>query len=59
MLRLSGVRTISGVVVGADKTDESVGSSPRDHAVEVPTDAGSPKPARNGDRNGNSRFSLQ
>jgi capsular polysaccharide biosynthesis protein len=59
MLRLSGVGVISGVVVGADKTDESVGSSPRDHAVQVPTDAGAAKPAQNGNRNGNSRLSLQ
>jgi capsular polysaccharide biosynthesis protein len=59
MLRLSGVRAISGVVVGADKTDESLGSSPQDHAVEVPTGAGSPKPARNGGNNGNSGLSLQ
>jgi capsular polysaccharide biosynthesis protein len=30
MLRLSGIRVISGVVVGADKTDESLGSAPDD-----------------------------
>jgi hypothetical protein len=59
MLRLSGVRVISGVVVGADNTDESLGSSPRDRAVEVPSDAGAAKPARNGNHNGNSKLSLQ
>ena len=33
MLRLSGIRAISGVVVGADKTDESLGSTPDPGAV--------------------------
>ncbi len=33
MLRLSGIRAISGVIVGADKTDESLGSVPDDAAV--------------------------
>jgi hypothetical protein len=30
LLRLSGIRAISGIVVGADKTDESLGSAPDD-----------------------------
>jgi capsular polysaccharide biosynthesis protein len=33
MLRLSGIRAISGVVVGADKTDESLGAAPDDAVV--------------------------
>jgi capsular polysaccharide biosynthesis protein len=33
MLRLSGIRAISGMVVGADKTDESLGSGPDDAIV--------------------------
>ena len=33
MLRLSGIQAISGVIVGADKTDESLGSVPDDAAV--------------------------
>jgi len=30
LLRLSGMRTISGIVVGADETDESLGTAPAD-----------------------------
>ena len=30
MLRVSGIRSLSGVIVGADKTDESLGSAPDD-----------------------------
>jgi capsular polysaccharide biosynthesis protein len=33
MLRLSGIRAVSGVIVGTDKTDESLGSVPDDAAV--------------------------
>ena len=33
MLRLSGIHAVSGVIVGADKTDESLGSVPDDAAV--------------------------
>jgi capsular polysaccharide biosynthesis protein len=33
MLRLSGIRAVSGVIVGSDKTDESLGSVPDDAAV--------------------------
>jgi capsular polysaccharide biosynthesis protein len=33
MLRLSEIRAISGIVVGADKTDESVGAAPDDAVV--------------------------
>jgi capsular polysaccharide biosynthesis protein len=33
MLRLSGIRAISGMVVGADKTDESLGTAPDDAIV--------------------------
>ena len=33
MLRVSGIHAISGVVVGADRTDESLGSAPDDSAV--------------------------
>jgi capsular polysaccharide biosynthesis protein len=41
MLRLSGVRAISGVVAGTDKTDESLGSISPDLAAEMPFGAGS------------------
>jgi capsular polysaccharide biosynthesis protein len=44
MLRLSGIRAISGVVVGADKTDESLGSTP-DQGAAVPAGTGSPNGA--------------
>jgi hypothetical protein len=33
MLRLSGIRAVSGIIVGADKTDESLGSMPDEDAV--------------------------
>lgn len=33
MLRLSGIRALSGVVVGSDKTDDSLGSVPDDAAM--------------------------
>lgn len=33
MLRLSGIRAISGIVVGADKTDQTLGSAPGPDAV--------------------------
>ncbi len=33
MLRLSGIRAVSGIVVGADKTDQSLGSAPGPDAV--------------------------
>jgi capsular polysaccharide biosynthesis protein len=48
MLRLSGVREISGVVVGADKTDESLGLPPLATDPAVPAGAGSAEPAPNG-----------
>jgi capsular polysaccharide biosynthesis protein len=51
MLRLSGIRAISGVVVGADKTDESLGSTPAQDAA-VPAGTGSPNGA-NGRKNAN------
>lgn len=44
MLRLSRIRPISGVVVGADKTDESLGSTP-DQDAPVPAGTGSPNDA--------------
>ena len=28
MLRLSGIHAVSGIVVGSDKTDESLGTAP-------------------------------
>jgi capsular polysaccharide biosynthesis protein len=46
LLRVSGIRSISGVIIGADKTDESLGSAPDDPLLL----AGfrSPKPAEPG-----------
>jgi hypothetical protein len=41
MLRLSGVRAISGIVVDADRTDESLGLAP-DQDAAVPAGAGAP-----------------
>jgi hypothetical protein len=35
LLRLSGIRAISGIVVGADKTDESLGSAPDDASTQA------------------------
>jgi capsular polysaccharide biosynthesis protein len=62
MLRLSGIRAVSGVIVGADKTDESLGSAPGDaslagfrpagaeapEALEVPETPGAPEASCDG-----------
>jgi hypothetical protein len=48
MLRLSGVRAISGIVLGADKTDESLGLAPDPDAA-VPAGKGSPYGASGAD----------
>jgi hypothetical protein len=49
MLRLSGIHSISGIVVGSDKTDESLGTSPApDTAVSAGT--GSPNGGNGGNR---------
>ena len=50
LLRLSGVRAISGIVVGSDKTDESLGMAP-DDAITLAEfrPAGLPLPAGDGD----------
>ena len=39
MLRLSGIRAISGIVVGSDKTDDSLGTAPGQDAA-VPAGTG-------------------
>ena len=44
MLRLSGIRAISSIVVGADKSDESLGSTP-DQGAAAPAGAGAPNGA--------------
>lgn len=58
MLRVSGIQTISGVVVGADKTDGSLGLAPGQR-YPVPADGDGPEPghldgdgASNGSKSG-------
>jgi capsular polysaccharide biosynthesis protein len=47
MLRLSGIHAISGIVVGSDKTDDSLGTAPGPDAA-VPAGPGSPNGADGG-----------
>ena len=63
MLRLSGIRAVSAIIVSADKTDESLGSVPGDAAAlagflspgpAAPRDGGGEDPASEGDMPGTS-----
>jgi capsular polysaccharide biosynthesis protein len=47
MLRLSGIHAISGIVVGSDKTDDSLGTAPVPDGA-VPAGTGSPNGADDG-----------
>ena len=46
MLRLSGIRTVSGIVVGSDKTDESLGTTPAPDAGVAAGSANGADPGR-------------
>jgi hypothetical protein len=48
MLRLSGIRAVSGVIAGADKTDETLGSLGDDSAVLAGFRSPEPAPSNGG-----------